>query len=77
MTSMTKGIIQNPRIEDSVSWTASTHQSHQKQPIPTHLVGILEAGTAAIEHVPAGSASTALTLKRTTVPDGYERAARN
>ena len=45
----------------------------QKQPIPTHLVGILEAGTAVTEHVPAGSASTSLTLKRTTVPDGHER----
>ena len=45
----------------------------QEQPIPTHLVGILESGTAASEHVPTGSASTALTLKRTTVPEGHER----
>ena len=55
----------------------NTPESSEELTIPTHLVGILEAGTAAIEHVPAGSASTALTLKRTTVPDGYERAARN
>ena len=52
----------------------NTPESSQELTIPTHLVGILEAGTAAIEHVPAGSASTALTLKRTTVPDGHERA---
>ena len=46
----------------------------QKQPpIPTHLVGILEAGTTVPEYVPAGSASTSLTLERTTVPDGHER----
>ena len=55
----------------------NTPESSQELPIPTHHVGILEAGTAATEHVPADSASTALTLKRTTVPDGYERAARN
>ena len=48
-------------------------ESSQKQPIPTHLVGILEPGTTVPEHVPAGSTSTTLTLKRTTVPDGYER----
>ena len=30
MTSMLKGMIQNPRIEDSVSRTASTHQSHYR-----------------------------------------------
>ena len=47
-------------------------ESSQKQPIPTHFVGILEAGTAVTEHVPAGSASNSLILKRTTVPDGYE-----
>ena len=41
--------------------------------IPTHLVRILESGTAASEHVPTGSASTALTLQRTTVPEGNER----
>ena len=49
----------------------NTPESTQKQPIPTHLVGILEAGTVP-EYVPAGSASTSLTLKRTTVPDGHE-----
>ena len=48
-------------------------ESSQKQPTPTHLVGILEAGTAVTEHVPAGSTSTTLTLKRTTVPEGHER----
>ena len=31
-------------------------ESTQKQPIPTHLVGILEAGTVS-EYVPAGSTS--------------------
>ena len=51
----------------------NTPESTQKQPIRTHLVGILEAGTAVLEHVPAGSASTSLTLKRTTVPEGHER----
>ena len=45
-------------------------ESSEELTIPTHLVRILEAGTAVIEHVPVGSASTALTLKRTTVPDG-------
>ena len=49
-------------------------ESSQKQPIPTDLVGILEAGTAVPEHVPAGSTCTTLTLKRTTVPEGHERA---
>ena len=39
-----------------------------------HLVGILEAGTAVPEYVPADSTSVTLTLKRTPVPDGYERA---
>ena len=29
-TSMLKGTIQNSRVEDSVSWTASTHQSHYR-----------------------------------------------
>ena len=49
-------------------------ESSQELTIPTHLVGILEAGTAATEHVPAGSTSTTLILKRTTVPEGHERA---
>ena len=44
------------------------------QPIPTHLAGILEARTAVLEYVPAGSASTSLTLKRTTVLEAHERA---
>ena len=56
------GTLQNSRVEDPVSRTTSTH-----------LVRILEAGTAASEHVPTGSASTALTLQRTTVPEGHER----
>ena len=74
MTSMPKGTIQNSRTEDSVSLTTSTHQSHDRSmSIPTHLAGILEAGTAVTEHVPAGSTSIPLTLKRTSVPDGYER----
>ena len=46
-------------------------ESPQKLPIPTHLVRILEAGTAVIECVPAGSTSATLILKRTTA-DGYE-----
>ena len=50
----------------------NTPESSQKQPIPTQLVGILEAGTVP-EYVPAGSASTSLTLMRTTVPEGHER----
>ena len=49
-------------------------ESSQKQPIPTHLVGILEAGTTVPEHVPAGSTSTTLILKRTTFPEGHDRA---
>ena len=48
-------------------------ESSQELTIPTHLVAILEAGTAATEHVPAGSTSTTLILKRTTVPEGHER----
>ena len=35
MTSMPNGMIQNSRIEDSVSWTASIHQSkHRSSPFP-------------------------------------------
>ena len=49
-------------------------ESAQKQPILTHLVRILEAGTAASEHVPTGSASTALTLNKTSVQEGQEQA---
>ena len=49
-------------------------ESLQKLSIATHLVGILEAGTAVPEHVPIGSASTSLTLKRTIVPEEHERA---
>lgn len=59
-----------PSFMDSIN----APEPPQELPIPTHLVGILEAGTAVPEYVPAGSASATLTLKRTTVPDGYERA---
>ena len=62
MTSRPKGTIQSSRVEDSVADSIT---------IPTHLVGIPEAGTV-LEDVPAGAASARLTLKRATVSDGHE-----
>ena len=46
-------------------------ESTRKQPFPTHLVGILEAGTVP-EYVPSWL-DKCLTLKRTTVPEEHER----
>lgn len=39
----------------------------------THSVQVLEAGTDVPEYIPHGSLPGTLTLKRSTVPDGYER----
>ena len=71
MTSRPKGTIQSSRVEDSVADSISMPESTQKQLIPTHLVGIPEAGTV-LEDVPAGAASARLTSKRATVSDGHE-----
>ena len=70
MTSMLKGTIQNSRIEDSVSWTASTHQSHHRSsPFPHTSSEFWKQ-----EQLWLSTFDKCLTLKRTTVPEGHERA---
>ena len=49
-------------------------ESARKQPIPTQLVRILEAGTVVPWYVPADSTRAVLTLNRTSVQEGHEQA---
>ena len=74
-TSMLKGTIQNSRVEDSVSWTASTYQSHYRSCQLPHISSeFWKQEQLCLSMFQIGSASTSLTLKRTTVPEGHERA---